>query len=74
MTQNMNINALDELLARDEFADLGMPLIVDAKYNPHPPIAAQLQAAIDAPGCVAPLKGCHWWVRSGKLRTRQRPT
>jgi hypothetical protein len=76
----MEINkydALDELLTRNELAEFlddldGQPLIVDAKHNPHPPIAAQLHAAIDVPGCVSPLRSCYWWVRSGKLQTRTR--
>jgi hypothetical protein len=66
-------DALGEVLVRDEFAESldGQPLIVDARHNPYPPIAAQLHAAIDMPGCVSPLRGCCWWVRSGKLQTRR---
>jgi hypothetical protein len=37
-----------------------------------PLIAEQLRAAIDEPGCKSPLRGCHWWLQAGKLRSRPR--
>jgi hypothetical protein len=36
------------------------------------PIAEQLRRAIDEPGCRAPLHACYWWLRAGKIQSRNR--